>query len=264
LPIARLQVGTHNSFYGLLASDDISFTGLAILPQGVYAQKFVNGGFSYFNGISLTTSPWKGVELSVSEGKPYILNHRVWEQSLLDSDDPWVDVLGDRYTSYRFSYYFKNKFSILYVVDQAYLTVEKQYKWTERDLYKSYPNVGSAPLALEPKYLMTIRRLGVSYAPTPALEMIAEYAELTVTNARFQVPGSNNYYAAIYYSLSPIYEVTFVKSFGNPEGKKANTDYAIGVNVNKAPLLFAIEYHVTQGHSWGKGNSILLGWSFEI
>jgi hypothetical protein len=268
------QIGTHSAFYGFLAQDDVSYSGLVMLPQGVYTQKFVNGGFSYYNGISLNYSLHSGShswQFTIGQGKPYILDYDTWEESLVSRVDPWIDIDGVSYTNFRMGYEYSRNLQILAVHDTIALSVRKQWDWSMLDLYKAFPNIGSSFLVLDPAYKLTIQRLGAEIVLNNRASIIAEYARLTVDNGTYNLPGSNNFYAVGYYSFGARYELVLGRSMGNPENRNANTDTFIGLHYCRNGLNVVIEYHKVVGDSWWhkKGsdsslNAILVGWSYGL
>ena len=268
------QIGTHGAFYGFLAQDDISYSGLAILPQGVYTQKFVNGGFSYYNGISFNYNPLIGkqnLQFTLGLGKPYILDKDTWEESLLGDVDPWVNVNGTSYQNFRLSYDYRGLFQLLLVHDTIDLDVVKQWNWSLLDVYKARPDIGSSFLYLDPDYKLTINRIGLEVVLNHKASVIAEYARLTVQNDTYDLPSSNNFYVVGYYSLGSNYEITAGRSMGNPENSKANTDTFIGLHYCLNGLNMVFEYHKVVGDSWmyrptdkGYINTILVGWSYGL
>jgi hypothetical protein len=268
-----LKVGSYNEFYGFLAEDDISFTGLAMLPQGVYSQNFVRGAFSVANGVTggiwgrLGNHRW---EASLSLGKPYVLNYEAFERSMFSGIDQWVNVSADRSRSFSATYQYRNTLTLLYAINKVDVTVHKEWDWTIKDVLLS-GKIGSSYLYLAPEYLIQIERTGFKLAISPSTEIVVEQALLSIENERYNIPGSTNRYVILYHSLSPVYELTMGKSVGGPANRKHNYDTHIGINMCKGNFSAALELHVVEGTRWfytkpakDKNNIVVFTWRYKL
>jgi hypothetical protein len=267
------KIGTYDEFYGFLSKDDVSFSGLAILPQGVYQQNFVDGGFSMANGVS--GGMWHNIgnhrlEWSISAGTPYILNYDKYEDSLLGSNDSWANLREGLSTSLHVSYQYSNNFSLMYARNRAEVNVVKQWEWGLKDVFLS-ANRGSAALFLSPDYVIDIQRFGIRVGLSDKTEIVVEKALLRVENDMYDIPGSDNYYILLYHSLCPRYEITMGYSEGAPEGRELNNDVHVGLNMRYSNLMGAIEYHHIYGKSWfsktpasNNNDVFILTWRYEL
>lgn len=268
-----VKVGTYDEFYGFLARDDVSFTGLAILPQGVYQQDFINGGFSLANGVS--GGFWNALgkhrlDVSMALGKPYILNYDDYEDSLLSGTDTWLNLEEGVSKSFHISYQYGHNFTLMFARNMADVRVVKQWEWGLKDVYLA-KNKGKAALILSPDYTIDIKRLGVRVGLSDKTEIVIEKATLEVVNDMYDIPGSNNYYIVMYHSLNSQYEVTMGYSEGAPEGRELNNDVHVGINTKYGKIMGALEYHHVRGKSWfndtpnsNDNNVFVLTWSYKI
>ena len=243
-----LSLGTADVLYGFYGNGlDILTQGSGVLPQGVYAYRFVKGGFSRIYGLGIEYS-----KLFISDalefrakyatGKSLIDSEHLHEESLLKEDSPLVDIENPTANIY--------SASLRYYDDIELFILHSEHLFTLNNI----DNVGVVDLptylAATPEYQININRYGLRWMLPTFTEITYEAYDLDVINENPLVSGSQGKYLIIQQ-----YQNKFVYKLGLSRAKNDTadvytTDEFAGVSYVSNTFSIGIEHHIGWGKSW--------------